>query len=265
MNESEVIFTHLNGIKTAWYKIGTGKPLIILHGWGSSSKAMMPLAKQLSAVRSSYLIDFPGFGESPEPPGPFSVDDYAGLIEQFIDEQEFETVDLLVHSFGGRVALKLCTRVPVRTKIGKVLITGGAGMRPKRKPSFYFKKNLAKLLKFPFNLLPGSLRSKGLNRLRNTRLWKKLGSSDYRQLSGVMRETFVKTVSEHLDHHLSEINHEVLLLWGNDDDATPLYQARRMEKGLKNSALVIINNAGHYAFLDKPKRFASIAEAFFTG
>lgn len=255
----------LNHTKIAWYKTGSGKPLVILHGWGSSSRVMFPVAAQLSSIRTCYLLDFPGFGDSAEPPRPFSIDDYADLVEIFIREQEFESVDFLVHSFGGRVILKLLTRDHIKEKIDKILITGGAGMKPKRKPSFYFKKYLAKSLKAPFSVLPGSLREKGLQKLRQTTLWQKLGSSDYQKLSGVMRETFVKSVSEHLDALLPKINHNILLLWGTEDDATPLYQAERMNSGLKNSALVTIENAGHYAFLNKPKHFSAIAEAFFEG
>jgi pimeloyl-ACP methyl ester carboxylesterase len=94
-------------------------------------------------------------------------------------------------------------------------------------------------------------------------LWKSLGSSDYSKLSGVMRETFVKSVSEYLESSLPNIPHEVLLLWGRNDDATPVYQGQRIEKGIENAALVIIEDAGHYAFLDKLKQFARIAVAFF--
>lgn len=255
----------LNNTKTAWYKTGSGKPLIILHGWGSSSRVMFPVAGQLSSIRTCYLLDFPGFGNSAEPPRPFSIDDYTDLVEKFIGEQEFDSVDFLVHSFGGRVILKLLTRDSIKERIDKVLITGGAGMKPKRKASYYFKKYLAKSLKAPFALLPEKLREKGLKKLRRTSLWQKLGSSDYQKLSGVMRETFVKSVSEHLDELLPEIDHDILLLWGTEDDATPLYQAERMNQELENSALVKIENAGHYVFLNKPKRFSSIAEAFFKG
>jgi len=94
-------------------------------------------------------------------------------------------------------------------------------------------------------------------------LWKSLGSSDYSKLSGVMRETFVKSVSEYLESSLPNIPHETLLLWGRNDDATPVYQGQRIEKGIERAALVIIEDAGHYAFLDKPKQFAAIAEVFF--
>lgn len=262
---AERLTYHYNQQPVAYQKTGNGKPLIILHGWGSSGRVMMPVAEQLAQIRESYVLDLPGFGDSPEPPVSWSIDDYADMTESFIKDMFNEPVDLLVHSFGGRITLKLCAREFGRPGIDKVLITGGAGMKPKRKLSFYLKKYTARLLKTPFFLLPSKSREKALNWLRTTSVWKALGSSEYSELSGVMRETFVKSVTEYLEPCLPKIPHEVLLLWGKDDDATPLYQAERMEKGIKRAALVVIDDAGHYAFLDRPKYFVSIAEAFFEG
>ena len=51
----------------SYAKVGTGVPLVILHGWGSSKRVMLPIAKQLSHLRTSYIIDLPGFGDSAEP------------------------------------------------------------------------------------------------------------------------------------------------------------------------------------------------------
>lgn len=261
--ELENRFFEYHAAKVAYSVGGDGKPLIILHGWGTSSRVMKPLAKSLLHFRKVYLIDLPGFGHSPEPSEAWGIDDYADMTEAFIRSIETNRPDFLVHSFGGRIILKLLARETTDYAIGKVLITGGAGMKPKRSWKYYLKKNLAKILKLPFMILPGSVRKRGLDRLRRTALWKKLGSSDYSKLSGVMRGTFVKSVNEHLDDLLPSINHEILLLWGENDEATPLYQAQRMDAGLNNSALVIIDGAGHYAFLDKPKQFTAIAEAFF--
>lgn len=246
-------------------KAGAGKPLIMLHGWASNSRVMMPVAKQLSDIRSCYVLDLPGFGDSPEPQRSWSIDDYADMVQAFIEDTFEEPVDLLVHSFGGRISLKLCARSFGKKHIQKVLITGGAGMKPRRSLSYYFKKYTAKAFKAPFLLLPQKSREKALNWLRTTSTWKALGSTEYSELSGVMRETFVKSVTEFLEPCLPQIPHEVLLLWGRNDDATPLYQGERMEQGIKNAALVVIENAGHYAFLDRPKHFVSIAKAFFKG
>lgn len=265
MNKPQNKFV-FDGQEVFWEKTGSGKPLIILHGWGSSSQVMSSLAKNMERIRECYLIDFPGFGQSPEPTEAWDVGKYAELVESFIRQIIPEdSTDLLVHSYGGRVALKLLADPSVSASIDKVLVTGGAGLKPKRKPSFYIKKYTAKTLKLPFLILPGSLRDKGLHYLRQTSVWKSLGSSDYQKLSGVMRETFVKSVSEHLEDLLPAIDHEILLLWGRDDQSTPLEQAKRLEKGLQNSALVVIDDAGHYAFLDQPAKFAAIAKAFFNG
>lgn len=252
-----------NDLSISYKEIGEGKPLIILHGWGSNGDVMMPLAKQLSDRRTCYVPDLPGFGDSSVPDRPWSVDDYADLVQQFINDHNLAPVDLLVHSFGGRITLKLCARRNVGNLIDKVLITGGAGMKPKRSLKYYLKKYTAKLLKAPFLILPENLREKALGKLRQTSIWKALGSSDYSKLSGVMRETFVKTVTEYLESSLPKIPNEVLLVWGSNDDAIPLNQAERMEKGIEKAALVTIDHAGHYAFLDRPSHFVSIAKAFF--
>lgn len=248
----------------AWYRTGKGKPVLMLHGWGSDSKVMMPTAKLLQDIRTSYLVDFPGFGKSPAPKTTWHVDDYADIVEEFVDKHiEEPSFDILVHSFGARVAIKLLTRAGISNKIDKVVFTGAAGLKPQRSLTFYMRKYTAKLLKLPFYFLPQTIREKGLTNLRQTALWKSLGSSDYQKLSGIMRQTFVACVNEYLDHLVPEINQEVLLIWGKNDTATPLQQGFKMEKMLKSGSLVVIENAGHYAFLDKPKHFASIIKAYF--
>jgi len=262
---AEKLTYRYNDISICYSRLGEGKPLLILHGWGSSSRVMLPLARNLSRIRECYVLDLPGFGESDQPLRAWSIDDYRNMTEHFLRNCVGIPADLLVHSFGGRISLKLCAGPEGRDLVNKVLITGGAGMKPKRTPVYYIKKYSAGVLKLPFILLPASMRKKALDRLRETALWKSLGSKEYSELSGVMRETFVKSVTEHLESCLPEIPHEVLLLWGRDDKATPLYQAERMENNIEHAALVVIDKAGHYAFLDRPKHFSSIAEAFLNG
>ena len=241
---------------------GLSRPLIILHGWGASKKIMQPLGRMLAFHHDCYVIDLAGFGESSEPPLAWKIDDYADSIQAWVEHIGLLKFDILAHSFGGRITLKLLTRPWSKEHVQNVLITGGAGMKPRRSASFYAKKYVAKILKAPFNLLPEPFKSQGLDWLRTTSTWKSLGSSEYAVLSGVMRETFVHSVTEYLEPTLPKISHSVLLLWGEKDDATPLYQAQRMEKGLAEGALVVMEGCGHYAFLDKPKQFVAIAEAY---
>lgn len=253
-------------IDIAWYTIGEGKPLLMLHGWGSSASVMMPLAKQLAKTRQCFLVDLPGFGNSPEPPAEWGISDYAAMTRAFVDSYfPDDTPDLLVHSFGCRIMLKILSIPDTRDLFDKIIVTGGAGLKPVRSWKFYIRSAIAKLLKAPVKLLPSSMRDRALQWIRGTALWRSLGSSDYQQLSGVMRGTFVKSVNEHFDDQLHHIDKEILLLWGKNDGATPVSQAKRLEKGLKNSALVEIENAGHYAFLDQPATFVRIAKAYLDG
>ena len=263
--ETEVIYVEVDSIRARVLKEGAGPPLLLLHGWGCTAETMSGISRALKIHFTCYSVDFPGFGESSEPPFAWTIDDYTDFTIQLIKKLEIGGCPVIAHSFGGRVILKLLARPESKSLITKVLITGGAGMKPKRKPGYYIRKYTAMALKAPFMLLPEKLREKGLARLRSTSLWKRLGSSDYRTLDGTMRQVFINTVTEHLEPVLPKIEHEVFLLWGENDDATPLYQAKRMEKGLRNSALVTIPAAGHYAFLDQPGRFMAIAKAYLLG
>lgn len=252
--------------KIAYYTTGKGEPLILLHGWGSRSEWMFSLAESMSDLRTLIFLDFPGFGASEPVKKPWMLVDYRSMLLHFLtDVLQISKADFLVHSFGCRVLLPMLADENDKIVIKKVIITGGAGLKPKRSIRYYAKSWFVKLLKAPYALLPASARERGLERLRSSNLWKRLGSSDYRQLSGPMRETFVKTVTHHLDKLLPDIHHDILLLWGERDDATPLWMGETMEKKIRGAALVTIKNAGHYAFLDQPQQFQAIVRAYLQG
>ncbi len=276
MSLSEIIVSEhsfdYQGIRLYWDQVSRAEattdgsqknPIIILHGWGASKKVMRPLAQMLAHHRDCYVLDLAGFGNSEEPKQAWCVDDYVDSVIAWAEHLHLVEFDLLAHSYGGRISLKLLSR-SWGSRVQKVIITGGAGMKPRRSLRYYYRKYLAKTLKAPFALLPEPLKTKGLERLRATDLWKSLGSSDYSALSGVMRETFVRSVTEFLESSLPKITHEMLLIWGEQDEATPVYQGKRIEAGIPGAALVIIDGCGHYAFLDKPKQFVAIAEAYLS-
>ena len=252
--------------KVAYYTTGQGDPLVLLHGWGSRSEWMFSLAEALSDIRTLIFLDFPGFGSSEAMKEPWTLEDYRSLLLHFLsDVLHIPSTDILVHSFGCRVLLPMLADETDRTHFQKVIITGGAGLTPKRSARYYAKSWFVKLLKAPYALLPGPARERGLARLRSSALWQRLGSSDYRQLSGPLRETFVKTVTHHLDTLLPQIGHEILLVWGKRDDATPLWMGEAMEQKIPGAVLVPIDNAGHYAFLDQPQQFQAIVRAYLEG
>jgi len=94
---------------------------------------------------------------------------------------------------------------------------------------------------------------------------RKYGSADYRNASPIMRQTLVKIVNEDLRNLLPQIKKEVLLIWGENDDSTPLSDGKLMEELLPNAGLAVIKNAGHYAFLEQPELFAKILDSYLGG
>lgn len=180
------------------------------------------------------------------------------------DPRPLPEVDLLVHSFGNRVLLRMLGRKRWDRPVGKVVVTGGAGLKPRRSLKTRAILLLGRVLKSPSSILPGRLSDLYLARLRGSGVWKKLGSADYSKLSGPMRDTFSRVVNDHLDGELDAAAREMLLLWGTLDTATPLWMGRMIEKRMPGSALIEFEGAGHYAFLEQPSRFLAIVRSYLS-
>ena len=76
----------INGAQLHYQRQGSGKPVLLLHGWGANIQAMAPIANCLVRLgREAVSLDFPGFGESPEPPGPWGVPEYAACTRAFME------------------------------------------------------------------------------------------------------------------------------------------------------------------------------------
>lgn len=243
----------VGGIKINYERIGSGKPVLLLHGWGANLETMRSLADHIASInREAVLMDFPASGKSGALKAPWEIEDYADNTMEFIRQIGIEGCDVLGHSFGCRVTIVLAAGHP--ELFGKIIMTGAAGILPKRGIKYYFRVYCYKLVKW--------LSKCGLiNRVfRLDEKRKNAGSEDYRQLDETMKATFVRVVNKDLTPLLDKIQNETLLIWGEDDTATPLYMGKLMEQKIKNAGLAVMKNAGHYAFLDDYSRFVSIID-----
>ena len=77
-----------------------------------------------------------------------------------------------------------------------------------------------------------------------------------------MRETLVKVVNEDLEPLLSNIKQSTLLVWGTEDTATPLTDAKIMESLIPDSGIVEVKGAGHYSFLEQPQLVNAVLNSF---
>jgi pimeloyl-ACP methyl ester carboxylesterase len=78
-----------------------------------------------------------------------------------------------------------------------------------------------------------------------------------------MRNTFVKVVNEDLLPYAARIKVPTLLLWGDRDEDTPLWQGQLLEKTIPDAGLVVFEGAGHYSYLDRLGETVRILDHFF--
>ena len=77
-----------------------------------------------------------------------------------------------------------------------------------------------------------------------------------------MKETLVKLVNEDLTDKLYKINVPTLLIWGDNDTATPLSDAKIMNKNIKDSGLVIYENCSHFSFIENKEKTILVLKSF---
>lgn len=235
---------------------GEGKPVILLHGWLCSLDTMKPIENILSKKFKVYNVDLPGFGKSDMPENPFSTEDFANFLDEFIKKLDIKNPILIGHSNGGRTAINYAGRN--LGEINKIILIDSAGIKPKRGLSYYIKVYTFKTLKHILNIFP---KTEMFNNIRE-RLLGKFGSSDYKNSSEVLRKTMSIIINEDQTEILKNINVPTLIIWGENDDATPLSDAKIMEKNIKDSGLVVLKDAGHFSYLDKYQEFTSIITSF---
>lgn len=212
----------------------------------SNKESFLYQINALKNFRRVIAIDITGFGKSKKMEYAYSLYDYVLDVLNVINELNLTEYDLLAHSFGGRIAVRLSL---IDTRVNKIILTGSAGLKPKRKLSYYFKVYSYKLIKRAF---------------KNRQL-KGFGSVEYQMLNGVEKKSYVKIVNEFLDDKVSKIQNKTLLIFGALDNQTPLYMAKRFNKKIANSTLYVIDGAGHFCFVEKPYEFNAIMLEFLNG
>ena len=249
----------IDGLEINYQEIGEGiVPVVFLHGWIKDCKKYLPLYKYFLEEQkySVFVPDVPGFGKSAEPKDVWSLDNYVELVNEFIEKiwwQNYrgstQKMVIIGHSFGGRIAIKYSVKYP--EKVSKLVLTGAAGIKHnltiKQKILFI----LAKMGKILFSI-PGISR---LQKSAQKILYRASGVKDYYQASPKMKDIMKNVLEEDLTSYLEKIKPATLLVWGKLDKTTLLSDGKTMNQKIKNSKLIIIDDANHSLPYQKPKEF----------
>ena len=240
----------VEGLLIHYYHTETHTPrkntLIFLHGWGSNSalwfSSTLMLAEQGYEL---YFLDLPGFGKSQTPTHPFFLEDYAQIVANFIRKLQIENPILAGHSFGGKTAIRIASKKIL--PLAGLILVDPSGL-PHTSLTTQAKIRIAKTVK-PIMNLPF------MQGIRSSIL-RLSGSDDYIAFPK-LRETFINIVREHIEFELPEVEYKTLILWGGKDENsyTPVSDVSVFKRLIPHAQIHIIQDAGHYCFLDAPKEF----------
>lgn len=248
----------IDGVKVAFDMEGNGPVMLFLHGWGASAKTFLPVYQTFAQWFRVIAIDLPGFGESDTPPEVWGVEEYADLVYQFLQRLDINRTHVMGHSFGGKVTICLADRHP--DMVDKITLVASTGVKPQRALKYYVKVYTFKACKRLYRL--GLLGPRSEERLQ--KLYGMFGSRDYRD-AGPMRNILVRQVNQYLENVMPNIRSSTLLMWGENDTDTPVRDAKIMEKLIPDAGLVVLQDAGHFCYLDQLGAFNKIVKHFYMG
>jgi len=199
------------------------KVLLVLHGWGSNKEIMKQAFGKLLPEFKHIYLDMPGFGKSTNEMI-LTTEDYAHIVQLFLDGLAVKASIAMGHSFGGKVSTLLHTPC--------LVLLSSAGVVTEKPWSIKLKIATVKFLK-PL----------GMTFIRDM-----FKSKDVENMSHEMYETFKNVVDEDFEASFAKSKSKALCFWGKEDTATPLYTGEKIAGLIENSRFYPLDG-DHFFFL----------------
>lgn len=250
------MFINIDNLNIEYTIEGEGYPVLLLHGWGSSFDVYKGIINTLKNRYKVVALNFPGCGNSDTMENPWNLDDYCNLVLKFMNEIGIENPIMFGHSHGGRVTLKMAADGMVNPP--KIVLLDSAGLIPKKSFRQKWRAKSFKIIKTVLTLpIIKSFSAPLLDKAR-----RHYGSADYNAAPLVLRQTLVSLVNTDLRDILHNIACPTLLIWGENDTATPLADAKIIESKIRDCGLCVIKGTGHYSFCERPFEAHAIINSF---
>lgn len=234
-----------NGREMHFTTIGDtgGTPVLFTHGWARDHRDFIPTAEALAPFARSYLVDLPGFGETPRPEGTWDTGAYADHAVAFMRAQGVERFIWVGHSFGGRMGLRAGVRAP-DALIGMVL-AASAGIPRARAPQQVWRGKIRqRIFKFKRDMAKTQAERDALER--------QYGSADYIHSAQInMRDIFLESIREDQSADLPKIAVPTEILNGAQDVDTPPEMGRRIAAAIPNARYTELPHADHISIVSR--------------
>lgn len=244
----------VNDLLTNYQKVGSGPPLVMLHGWGDDSSTFKKLQDDLKDKYTLLSLDLPGFGQTQPPQDVWNLDDYAGFLSAFLKKLEIgKPAAIIAHSNGGALAIRgLATEV---LHSDKLILLASAGVRNRQKVRRFVLKIIAKVGKVVTFWLPTRYK-----RVLQRWLYGTAGSDML--VVPQLQETFKVTVRQDVQKDAAGLQLPVLLIYGQDDRATPPSYGEVFKNRIAGSRLEVLPDAGHFVHHDQSEKVSRLIQDF---
>lgn len=246
-------------------RMGTGKPLLLVHGLGSSWRNWDLVLPTLSSHREVIAVDLPGFGDSPPAPGEVTVASLTDAVQSFIAAHELGDIDVVGSSMGARMVLEMARRGHAGTVVAldpggfwtdtQVKVFGatvGASIGLVRRiqpvlPALTSSKVGRTALLLQFSAKPWQLPAElVLQELRSFARATRLDEALHALVRGPKQDGS------------AALNGKVVIGWGRDDRVTLPSQAQRAVELFPEARLHWFEDCGHFPHWDQPERAARL-------
>ena len=240
--------------KFRFLEIGTGEPLVLLHGLFGALSNFQPLIDHFS---SNYKVVVPMLPLFELDIFHTSVGGLAKFVHRFLEARGYTNVHLVGNSLGGHVALVHILKHPERIKT--LTLTGSSGLfengmgdsYPKRGDRDYIRKKTQLTFYNP--------------ELATDELVNEVFEITNNRIKVIKIIALAKSaIRNNLGEELSRIKQPTCLIWGNNDTITPPFVAKEFKKLLPNSELHFIDKCGHAPMMEVPSEFNIILEQFLS-
>jgi pimeloyl-ACP methyl ester carboxylesterase len=244
----------VDSLLTHYETAGKGKLVVLLHGWGDTAAGLRPLQMALSKTHKVLALDLPGFGSTEAPKSVWGVDDYAAFVAAFLQKIDAGAVAVLIgHSNGGAIAIRGLALGTLQAD--QLVLIGSAGIRGVYKGRVKALRYITKFGKALTMPLPSSVKKK----LRK-QVYQTVGSDML--VAEHLQETFKKVVTDDVREDAKKLTLPTLLIWGEQDDAAPLWYGETYHELIEGSTLEVLPGAGHFVHLDRPAEVVQAIEGF---
>jgi pimeloyl-ACP methyl ester carboxylesterase len=239
------------GTTIRYYDVGSGSPLVLLHGVGGDADDWAFCLDALASSHRVVALDLLGFGRSAKPPIDYTISGYVEMLGRFLRTFGLERVALVGHSLGGWIAAAFALASP--QACDKLVLVDSAGVWGEMTalPVDLHVSTLAHMREiFQFLFYDKRLATDGLIELAYSQHLERGDGYTIRSILENTRDGRERLDDE--DERISALTVPTLIVWGENDAMIPLPIGQRMHELVRDSKLEVIPQCGHMPNLEKP-------------